>query len=282
MSIPKIQKEWRVVQGHPGFESLKLNTQAPVPTLGDTDVLVRFHAAALNYRDLAIAQGKFPFGFEDNVVPGSDGAGEVVAVGPRVTRFNIGDRVATLFNQGHLAGSLDQRSVATGVGGTVDGFAKAVGARVIATTSTKEKEDRLKQLGADHVINYKEQANWGEIAKELTGGRGVDHVIEVGGLKTMAQSLKSIRIDGLITIVGFIGGDSEKQPSFLDVLSNICTVRGLLVGSRLQFEEMNRAVVAKDIHPVVDKQVYDLDHVPEAFQYIWEQRHFGKVVVSID
>ncbi|KAF4537687.1 alcohol dehydrogenase [Lasiodiplodia theobromae] len=161
-------------------------------------------------------------------------------------------------------------------------FAKAAGARVIVTTSTKEKEDRLKQLGADYVINYKEQANWGEIAKELTGDRGVDHVIEVGGLKTMAQSLKSIRIDGLITIVGFIGGDSEEQPSFLDVLSNICTFRGLLVGSRLQFEEMNRAVVAKDIHPVVDKQVYDLDHVPEAFQYIWEQRHFGKVVVSID
>ncbi|KAL1633792.1 hypothetical protein SLS56_002671 [Neofusicoccum ribis] len=348
MSIPATQKEWRV-QGQNGPDSLIFNTSAAVPKLGEKDVLVKFHAASLNYRDLIIPRGMYPFALKDNVVPASDGAGEVVAVGSRVTRFAPGDKVATLFNQGHLAGSLDNESVATGVGGVVDGalrqygafdqdglvrvpknldwleastlscaavtawnglyglegrglkqgdwvvtqgtggvsmfalqFAKSAGAKVIATTSSAEKADRLKQLGADYVINYKETPAWGEKAKELTGGRGVDHVIEVGGPKTMAQSLKSIRIDGVISIIGFVGGQSDEQPTFLDTLTNLCTVRGLLVGSRQQFEDMNRAIEANDIHPVVDKQVFTLDQAKDAYQYMLEQKHFGKLAIKIE
>ncbi|KAF4540696.1 alcohol dehydrogenase [Lasiodiplodia theobromae] len=349
MTIPQTQKEWRVLQGAKDFDTLKFNTQAAIPDLSEHDVLIRFHAASLNYRDLAIAKGTFPFPYKDDIVPASDGVGEVVAVGSRVTRFKLGDRVATLFNQAHVAGSLDQHSMATGVGGVLDGalrqygaydqeglvhvpknldwleaatlgcagltawnafyglqgrllrqgdwvvtqgtggvsvfalqFAKAAGANVIATTSSPEKARRLKQLGADHVINYKETPNWGEAAKQLTGGRGVDHVIEVGGPKTMAQSLKAIRIDGLISIIGFVGGECAEQPTFLEALSNLCTVRGLFVGSRLQFEEMNRAIEASDIHPVLDEKVFGLEQTKEAYQYMLEQKHFSKIVIRID
>lgn len=119
-------------------------------------------------------------------------------------------------------------------------FAKAAGATVIATTSSAEKAEVLKKLGADHVINYKETPSWGEKAKELSyRGEGCQHILEVGGNATMAQSLKAVKIDGVISIIGFVGGDGpEEKPQFLEALMNICTVRGILVGNRLQFEEM--------------------------------------------
>nr|POE72230.1 zinc-type alcohol dehydrogenase-like protein [Quercus suber] len=346
---PSTQKRWTVT-GKTGFDDLKLATDAPVPQIGDKDVLVKFHAASLNYRDLIITKGLYPFAQREGVVPGSDGAGEVVQVGKGVHRFKEGDKVLTLFNQAHIAGSLDAYSITTGVGGMVDGslqqygaydeqglvhmpsnlnylegstltcaavtawnalygiksrellpgnwvltqgtggvsifgvqFAKAAGARVIATTSSAEKGERLKQLGADHVINYKEDTNWGETAKKLTGGVGVQHVIEVGGPNTMKQSLKAIAIDGVIGIIGFLGGvKGEKQPSYVDCLTNVCTVRGVYVGSRLQFEEMNRAIEANNIKPVVDKTVFKLDDTKDAYQYMWDQKHFGKVAISIE
>jgi len=346
MSLPKTTKAW-TVQGENGFDSLSFDKQAPVPELGDNDVLVKLHAASLNYRDLIIPLGKYPFPKKDKVIPGSDGAGEVVATGKKVTRFQKGAKVVTLFNQGHVGGSLDQLTLQTGLGGVLDGtlreygvfnenglvampenlnwlegatlscaaltawnglyglkplaagdwvltqgtggvsifalqFAKAAGAKVIATTSSAKKAETLKKLGADYVINYKEVPNWGEKAKEITKGKGVNHVIEVGGPKTMAQSLKAVAIDGIISIIGFVGGESEKQPTFLETLSNICTVRGLLVGNRVQFEDMNRCIEANDIHPVVDEKVFKLEELKEAYQYQFDQKHFGKLCIKID
>ena len=290
------------------------------------------HAASLNYRDILITRGRYPFGQAFPVVPGSDGAGVVEAVGRHVTRFKKGDRVVTLFNQGHLAGSLDAQTLATGLGGKVDGvlrqygafdesglvhmpsnlnfleastlscapvtawnalyglkdlkpgdwvltqgtggvsviavqFAKAAGARVIATTSSNDKAAKLKQLGADHVINYKEDEKWGETAKKITGGRGVQHVLEVGGPTTMKQSFNAIAIDGIISIIGFLGGvKGENPPTFLDNLNHICIVRGVLVGSREQMEAMNRAIEANNIHPVVDDKVFKLEEAKDAYQ----------------
>jgi NADPH:quinone reductase-like Zn-dependent oxidoreductase len=97
----------------------------------------------------------------------------------------------------------------------------------------------------------------------------------------MAQSLKAVAIDGVITIIGFLGGFSKEQPTFLECLNNICTVRGVLVGNRLQFEAMNRAIEANDIHPVVEDKVFELAELKDAYQYMWEQKHFGKLTVRV-
>ena len=162
-------------------------------------------------------------------------------------------------------------------------FAKAAGARVISTTSSSDKAEVLKKLGADHVINYKTDETWGETAKKLTpGGKGCAHIVEVGGPKTMAQSLKAIRPEGTISIIGFLAGFSKDQPSFLDCLNNMCTVRGVLVGSRLQFEQMNEAIDANGIKPVVDDKVFSLEETKDAYQYMWDQKHFGKLTIKID
>jgi NADPH:quinone reductase-like Zn-dependent oxidoreductase len=162
-------------------------------------------------------------------------------------------------------------------------FAVAAGATVISTTSSEEKAKKLEALGAHHVINYKSDPNWGETAKKFTsGGQGVDHILEVGGPTTMVQSLKAIKMEGVISIIGFLGGMSKDQPSFLDCLNNVCTVRGVLVGSRLQFDDMNRAIEANKIKPVVDERVFKLDEAKEAYQYMWDQKHLGKLVIRVD
>ena len=146
-------------------------------------------------------------------------------------------------------------------------FAKAAGARVISTTSSSDKAEKLKQLGADHIINYKEDSNWGETAKKHTGGQGVQHILEVGGPTTMKQSLNAIAIEGVISIIGFLGGGKDpKAPGFLDCLTNICTVRGVLVGSRQQFEQMNRSIVANNIKPVLDEKVFKLEDAKDAYE----------------
>lgn len=161
-------------------------------------------------------------------------------------------------------------------------FAKAAGAKVIATTSSAKKAELLKKLGADHVINYKETPEWGEAAAKLTpNGVGVQHVVEVGGPATMAQSLKAVAIDGVITIIGFIAGMEKNQPSFLDCLNNLCTVRGILVGSRLQMEDMCAAIEANDLHPVVDDKVFELKDLKDAYDYMWDQKHFGKLTIKV-
>ncbi|KAF7860459.1 hypothetical protein EAF04_008585 [Stromatinia cepivora] len=163
-------------------------------------------------------------------------------------------------------------------------FAKAAGATVIATTSSDSKASTLKKLGADHVTNYKTTPEWGAHAKSLTASSvGVTHVIEVGGANTMAQSLKAIRFEGVISIIGYLGGQAkEQEPIFLDCLKNVCTVRGFLPGNRELFEDMNRAFDAIKIKPVVDEKIFGLDELKEAYQYMWDQKHFGKLVIKTE
>lgn len=139
---------------------------------------------------------------------------------------------------------------------------------MIATTSSAQKAETLKKLGADHVINYREDPEWGATAKKLTtNGEGADHVIEVGGESTMSQSLKVVKYGGIITIIGFLGGAKPKD-NILETLNNVCTVRGIFVGSREQMEDMCRAIEANNIHPVVDKKVFKFDQTRDAYEYM--------------
>jgi NADPH:quinone reductase-like Zn-dependent oxidoreductase len=350
MSLPKTTKAWTIRDTKNGFDELQLEKDYAVPELGEHDCLVQIQAVSLNYRDLIIPQGKYPFPVKTPLVPGSDGAGNIFAIGSGVTRFSKGDKVCTLFNQKHQSGTLTPSSLMTGLGGALDGtlrqyavfsedglvlapsnltpteastltcapltawnalygleskafrpgqtvltegtggvslaaiqFAVAAGAIVIATTSSDEKGKRLKELGAHHVINYKTNPSWGEHAKKISpGGLGVDHVIEVGGPSTMEQALKAVRFDGVISVIGFLGGaGDDKQPSTLDALTYQCIIRGILVGSRAQFEEMNRAVEANNIHIVVDEKRFGFEDLKAAYQYQWDQKAFGKTVVQL-
>ncbi|MCA8898401.1 MAG: NAD(P)-dependent alcohol dehydrogenase [Hyphomonas sp.] len=158
-------------------------------------------------------------------------------------------------------------------------FAKAAGCRVISTSSSPEKMARLKQLGADHVINYKETPEWGKAAFELTGGRGVDEVVEIGGPGTMAQSINACRPGGHISLIGVLTGISGEVPTAALFSRNI-TLSGITVGSRRMQEDMIDAIEANGIRPVIDSK-FPLDQIAAAFAHQASQKHFGKIVLTI-
>ncbi|MGE0828368.1 MAG: NAD(P)-dependent alcohol dehydrogenase [Hyphomonadaceae bacterium] len=158
-------------------------------------------------------------------------------------------------------------------------FAKAAGARVIATSSSDEKLDRLRVLGADHLINYKQVPAWGKTAKELTGGEGVDEVVEVGGPGTFAQSIAASRVGGHISLIGVLTGRAG-EISTSALFSNSITVSGVTVGSRQDQLDMIRAIEANGVKPVIDSD-FPLDEIAGAFAHQMSQRHFGKICLSI-
>lgn len=158
-------------------------------------------------------------------------------------------------------------------------FAKAAGARVISTSSSNEKLERMKALGADHVINYKETPEWGRKAFELTGGRGVDEVVEIGGPGTMAQSIQACRVGGHISLIGVLTGVSGEVPTAAFFSKNL-TMSGITVGSGEHQEDMIAAIEASNIKPVLDKD-FPLDQIADAFAHQASQQHFGKITLSI-
>ncbi|KAE8133579.1 hypothetical protein BDV38DRAFT_295974 [Aspergillus pseudotamarii] len=340
MSLPKTTNLWTVHGSAPGAGTgaLKWKNDQNIPELHPSEVLVKLRAGSLNYRDIVICQGIYPRKLIEGVVPGSDGAGEVVAVGSAVSRFKKGDSVVTTFYQDFFGGPAPTETNAErALGGSAHGtfrqyanlnylegatlscagltawnslnglqylkpgdciltqgtggvslfaiqFALATGATVIATTSSNTKAEKLKALGVHHIINYREEPNWGAKAKELSPkGLGCQRIIEVGGPKTIKQSLQAVAPGGHIAIIGFLTGfeKDEDHPSFLEPFSRMCIVRGIEVGNRTQFEEMIRAIEANDIHPVIDPTVFPLEDLPSAFQYQYDQKHTGKVVISI-
>lgn len=157
-------------------------------------------------------------------------------------------------------------------------FAISFGAKVIITSSHDEKLKRAKSLGASHGINYKTNPSWAEEALAITGGRGVDHILEVGGPKSFAQSLKAIRIGGQINVIGYLGG-TEGSINPLDIFRRQARVRGIAVGPRASFEAMNRAIVMNTIKPVIDR-VYPWTEASEALEYFEQGTHFGKIVLQ--
>lgn len=158
-------------------------------------------------------------------------------------------------------------------------FAKAAGCRVISTSSSDEKLEKLKALGADHLINYKETTDWGAKARELTGGVGVDEVVEIGGAGTLAQSITACRIGGHISLIGVLAGFAGEVPT-AQLFSQNITLKGITVGSRQEQQDMVRAIEANNIKPVISDE-YPLDQIQQAFELQAAQKHFGKIVLSI-
>jgi NADPH:quinone reductase-like Zn-dependent oxidoreductase len=158
-------------------------------------------------------------------------------------------------------------------------FAKAAGARVIATSSSEEKLEKLKRLGADDLINYKATPNWGEKAKALTDGRGVDHVIEVGGPATFAQSMTACRLGGHIAVIGVLSGFAG-EVLIPALFSAQLRVSGISIGSRADQEDMIRAIDVNRLKPVIDRS-FDLPQIADAFEYYRTQSPFGKVGIEI-
>ncbi|MEH6741819.1 zinc-dependent alcohol dehydrogenase family protein [Hyphomonas sp.] len=158
-------------------------------------------------------------------------------------------------------------------------FAKAAGCRVISTSSSDAKLERLKALGADHLINYKDTPDWGKAAKALTGGRGVDEVVEIGGPQTLAQSIAASRPGGHISLIGVLTGVSGEVPTAALFSLNI-TLSGITVGSRRHQEDMIAAIEANGIKPVLDKD-FPLAEIADAFAYQASQQHFGKITLSL-
>jgi NADPH:quinone reductase-like Zn-dependent oxidoreductase len=314
----------------------------PDPVAGPGEVLVRMRASSLNYHDFVVVMGGIPT--DDGRIPMSDGAGDIVAIGEGVSRFQVGDKVlSTFFPDWHYGGpqsagffsvpgdgidgfaaelvamsadaftrmpdGYSYTEAATlpcaaltawrgmfvenavqpgdwvltqGTGGVsifAIHFAKAAGARVIATSSSDAKLERLKTLGADHVINYKDTPEWGRKAFELTGGRGVDEVVEIGGPGTMAQSIAACRVGGHISLIGVLTGVSGEVPTAALFSKNI-TVSGITVGSREHQDAMIDAIDANGIKPVLD-QDFPLDRIADAFAHQASQQHFGKITLSI-
>lgn len=157
-------------------------------------------------------------------------------------------------------------------------FAKLAGATVIATSSSDAKLERLKALGADHVINYRSTPAWGEQVRKLTDNRGVDHVIEVGGPVTLEQSMIAARIGGHISLIGILTGVAGELP-LVQALVRQIRLQGVLVGSRAQQQAMVRAIDANGLRPVVDKH-FELEQIVEAFQHQESNRHFGKICLT--
>ncbi len=328
---------------HTGFDDLTL-THADLPPVGRGQVLVRMRAASLNFRDLSVATGKYMLSaLPPDLVPLSDGAGEVIETGAGVSRVKAGDRVAGIFMQSWLGGEMEPSHGQSALGGAVDGvlaeyvvfdehglvhipehlsyeqaatlpcaavtawnalfglhplqpgqtvlilgtggvsifalqFAHAAGARVIATSSSDEKLERVRAMGASDGINYKAEPEWQNAVRALTAGRGVDHVVEVGGPGTLARSLGAVRGGGVVTLIGVL---TRGQIDPLAIFGSGGIVRPIYVGSRQMFEAMNRAITLHRIEPVIDR-VFAFDEVKEAYRHLKGATHVGKVVIRID
>lgn len=302
-----------------GFDAIRIKERAH-PQAGPGQVLIRMHAFSLNFRDLLIVNHLYPVATgSHSLVPVSDGAGEVVDAGKGVTRFSKGDRVMGSFFQGWIDGPLTYPAMNTSLGGAVDGvlaeyvvlseegvvtipeglsyeeaatlpcagvtawhalvesgkitegqsvlllgtggvsifglqIAKAFGAKAFITSSSDEKLTRVP--GADGMINYKSRPDWEKDVLELTGGAGADHILETSGAGTLQKSLQSVAIHGQINI------------------------KGIFVGSRAMLERFASFVEEHRIKPVIDR-VFGFDQAIDAYKYLAEAQHFGKVVIKV-
>ncbi|MEI9965085.1 MAG: NAD(P)-dependent alcohol dehydrogenase [Caulobacteraceae bacterium] len=328
-----------------GMDRLRM-VERPEPSPGQGQVKLRVRAASLNYRDQLMVRGGYRTGQTGRpVIPLSDGAGEVVEVGPGVTRVKVGDRVAATFFQPWVDGRppkgfaslgnpldgmlteaivLDEDGVVTlpgylsfeeaaclpcaaltawhalfvagrplragqtvlvqGTGGVsifALQFARAAGARVIATTSSDEKASRLKALGASEVVNYRSHPEWDKEVRRLTGEQGVDVVVEVGGAGTLPRSYQAVGWGGKICLIGVMTQPEDAaQLNPIGLAFKSAALHGIMVGSRVMFEAMLEGMAANAIRPVIDR-VFPFDQAADAYRLAASGGFVGKLVVAI-
>jgi NADPH:quinone reductase-like Zn-dependent oxidoreductase len=319
--------------------------ELPQRALGAGEVRVRVRAVSLNFRDLAVAAGNYVADVDDPIIPCSDGAGEVIEVGPGVRRFRPGDRVSANFFPCWTDGASSPDKIRHALGGDVDGMlaqevclderalvalpdgvdmvdaaalpcagvtawnamfashrlkpgdtvlllgtggvsilglqlAKAAGLRTIITSSSDDKLERARALGAHHTINYRASPEWHEEVLRATGGLGADLVLEVGGKGTVNRSVAAAAVNGSVAIIGGVSGfGGEVNPAAL--LAGAKRLAGIYVGSRTMFEHLLRFVQVAAIKPVVDR-VFPFAEAREAYRYMESGVHFGKVVIAVD
>ncbi|MDN5844600.1 MAG: NAD(P)-dependent alcohol dehydrogenase [Alcaligenaceae bacterium] len=326
-----------------GGLSLALNDKRAQPNPGYGEVLIRVHAVSLNYRDLLIMDGAYGRSAKANVIPLSDGSGEISAVGPGVTSLQVGDRVTGAFFPDWSAGQITEAGVLSSLGGSVDGmlsqyvvlperaalkfadhlsyaeaatlpcaaltawqalvdigrisagqtvllqgtggvsifalqFARAMGATVIQTSSSNDKLERVRQMGASHTINYRDTPEWSKEVLRLTEGLGVDLVVEVGGAGTLEQSLQTVRVGGTVATIGLVSGVGAINP--LPLISRAVRLNGVYVGSHAMFAAMTKAISAHQLKPVIDR-VFDFEQAADAYAWLRSGTHFGKVVITV-
>ena len=336
-------RQWQFAPQGESFELALREVEAPTPSRGE--VAVRVRAASLNRRDLMMVEGRYGRGgTQPNSVPLSDGAGEVISVGPNVTRFKVGDRVAGIFFEQWIDGAPTAAALATARGGNSGGMlsevvvtnadalvsipdhltyeeaatlpcagvtawvglfkrgqlkagdfvllegtggvsvfglqlAAAAGAKPIITSSSDVKLARARELGAFGTVNYRTHADWQHEVRALTGGAGVDQVLEVGGQDTLPRALEALAYGGHVAIIGGLSGFASDVP--VGTLMGLnATASGIYVGSRADFEALNAFLSEHKIKPIVDK-VFELTDAKAAFAAMDSGEFFGKVVIRL-
>lgn len=157
-------------------------------------------------------------------------------------------------------------------------LARLMGATVAITSSSGEKLERAQDMGAAFTLNYREQQDWGRVVRDWTGGRGVDHVVEVGGPGTLAQSIEAVRVGGHISLIGVLTGAGGEVPTAA-LMARQARLQGLIVGSRREQQDFVRALDAAEIRPIIDRR-FALDALADAFRYEMGGAHFGKIGVE--
>lgn len=332
-----------VLDGGFGLEHLRLEERSWDPP-GEGEVGVRIHAASLNYRDLLMVQGKYNRKQPLPMVPLSDGAGVVEALGPRCERFQVGDRVATVFAPRWIDGSPSQEALRFTLGGPMAGvlseyvvlpeaallpfpahlseveastlpcaaltawnalvtqgrttagesvlimgtggvatfalqFSRMLGARVILLSSHPQKAETLSKVASFDLVDYRRDPQWPETVRRLTGYRGVDHVVELGGAGTLGHSLKALRPGGTLSLIGVLAGGAGSV-DLTPILMRHVRVQGIFVGSLRSYEAMNRAIGQHRLRPVIDRS-FSMDEAPQAFRYLESAGHVGKVCIRV-
>ena len=333
---------YRIISGAT-VAGLRLGDLESLP-VGDFDIKVRVHAVALNQRDLIVANGGHGPHSGKPLIPCSDAAGEVVAVGRSVTRFSPGDRVINAFFPDWIDGPISVDKVARMLGFPGDGMladevvghesgwvrfpkhldyvqaatltctgvtawnalfvqagakpgdtvlllgtggvsiwalqlANAAGLRTIVTSSSDEKLDRARKLGASYCINYAAHPNWAKEVLRDTNGRGADVVIDVSGGKTLSQSLEALRPGGTVAVTGLLTG-IDVDLNLLDLLIYQKRLLGVRGGSRSMLESLCTFTEATGLVPVVDK-IFAFSEAARAFEYLASGAHFGKVAIQV-